>query len=488
MFSFSTWLRGFAASGITAVGLLAPPLAFTQEPPAAIFGTPAPSPTKHVEAGAKAKEASAQPAVKAADATCGESAWISNPPYRTIPRPGNFYVPPTGCGYYSLLDWVRGDQREARSKDGSAYPAFAIMPFSFFDADFRYVDAPGYQPDFLDSLHRIHVGDNLLFATGGQAQWRHMHEFSSRLTGKTNDYDLLRARVFGDVWYKDTFRIYVESISAITVNQDLAPAKIDENRFDILNLFVDVKVGELNGHNAYVRLGRQEMLLGSQRLISPLDWANTRRTFQGGRAFYQGDKVDVDLFWVQPVIVDSSRPDFPDHKQNFMGAWVTYHGKPNQAIDSYYLYLDNHNKTTAMGITSAPTSVHTLGSRYHGNQEGFLWDFEGMAQFGQRGSETIRAGSATAGVGYNFKNLPMNPTVWAYYDWASGDHNPNKDDYNTFNQLFPFGHYYFGFLDLVGRENIRDWNFHRVSEPGEVDYPQRPVPLLQPGCREGCPV
>src|SRR5262249_46425348 len=72
---------------------------------------------------------------------------------------------------------------------------------------------------------------------------------------------------------------------------------------------------------------------------------------------------------------------------------------------------------------------------------------------------------ATGGIGYNWKNLPLNPTVWAYYDWASGDHDPNVGNFNTFFQLFPFGHYYFGFLDFVGRQNIQDINAHLYLNP-----------------------
>jgi hypothetical protein len=41
---------------------------------------------------------------------------------------------------------------------------------------------------------------------------------------------------------------------------------------------------------------------------------------------------------------------------------------------------------------------------------------------------------------------------------ASGSTNPNKGEYSTFNQLYGFGHYYLGFMDLFGRANLRDWN------------------------------
>ena len=42
---------------------------------------------------------------------------------------------------------------------------------------------------------------------------------------------------------------------------------------------------------------------------------------------------------------------------------------------------------------------------------------------------------------------------------------PEPDEFSTFNQLFPFGHYYFGFMDDVGRENINDLNFQGVIYP-----------------------
>ena len=71
--------------------------------------------------------------------------------------------------------------------------------------------------------------------------------------------------------------------------------------YDFLNLFVDVKVAEVDGQPVYVRAGRQEILLGSQRLVTSLEWANTRRTFDGAKIFYRSKDWDVDGFWTQPV-------------------------------------------------------------------------------------------------------------------------------------------------------------------------------------------
>jgi hypothetical protein len=89
-----------------------------------------------------------------------------------------------------------------------------------------------------------------------------------------------------------------------------------------------------------------------------------------------------------------------------------------------------------------------------------------MFQFGTWANQQICAGSITAGGGYHFGNLDLNPTFWVYYDWASGDPHPGTGNvHRTFNQLFPFGHYYYGGIDLIGRQNIDDLNFESAIFP-----------------------
>lgn len=402
-------------------------------------------------------------AAAAGPAVCGVD-WSKVPPVRIVPRLGFFPILPSGPGYYSVRDSLLDICRPAPPKYG--YVPFALMAPGFFDADFRYLDDPkNTLHDPFDRFHRCHIGDNLLLNTGGQAWWRHMDEGNARLTTTRDNYDLYRVRQYLDICYTDLFRVYIEGIYATSVGQDLPPAIIDINKGDILDLFVDLKLCDIDGHGAYVRVGRQEMLFGSQRLISTLDWSNTRRAFQGVRGFRQGDKFDVDLFYVRPVPPLASQLDSADKNLNFYGAWTTYRAKPGYFFDFYYLALENNNRVTQQAIERAPFTVHTLGTRYAGDREGFLWDGEAMLQLGQRGSQEILAGATSAGLGYNFRHAPMNPTVWAYYDWASGDKNPGEGKFNTFNQLFPFGHYYFGWVDQVGRQNIQDLSAYLYLYP-----------------------
>ncbi len=226
-----------------------------------------------------------------------------------------------------------------------------------------------------------------------------------------------------------------------------------------------MKVYEDADGKAYVRGGRQELLFGSQRSISPPDWNNTRRTFNGVRGYYQTKEWDFDLFWVQPVIPHPTRIDSIDHKQHFAGAWVTHRPEKGQFRDFYYLYLDNANSTTQQGIGRAPINVHSIGTRWAGDKCNVLYDAEAVMQYGEARDQAICAGAFSGGLGYNWADLPMNPIFWLYYDVASGDQNPNKGGYHTYSQLFPFGHYYLGWIDVVGRQNIQDINAHVYLYP-----------------------
>jgi hypothetical protein len=396
-------------------------------------------------------------------APCGGPAdpWANFPPVEKFPQIGNAFIPPGGPGYYSLLDVLRGEYREAPPKYG--YPRYGIIQFSYFNANWRYLDDPeNTDTDFFDFLKRRHIGDNWLVTTGGGFRVRYNDERNSRLTGIDNNYYLTRTRVYGDLAFRDRFRIYGEFIGANSFDQNLPPLIIDRNFGDILNLFFDLRLFQLGGHPVYLRGGRQELLYGAQRLISPLDWANTRRTFQGGKLFWQGDKWNVDLFVVQPVVPNPSQLDSVDNDQVFTGLWTTYRPADGHTFDWYYLNLDQA-RGVARGRGGQPGAfnVSTAGARYVGTKDNWLWDLEGMLQFGGYSNQGLFAQAATTGLGYHFKNGPMTPTVWFYYDYASGDPQPGVGNVRrTFTQLFPFGHYYFGFIDVVGRQNIHDLNAH----------------------------
>lgn len=393
--------------------------------------------------------------------------WTKVPAWLTpLPRTGFFPILPSGPGYYSAADWITGEWRENRPASG--YAPFALMPQSFFDADFRYVETkPVAERSFYERLKRIYITDCVMFSTGGNAWIRFHKENNARLTTFNNQYALPRVRAYGDLWFGDTARVYGEYIWADAIDPELVPPIVDENYGDIQNLFLDVNMVEWDGAPIVARVGRQELLFGSQRLVSPPDWANTRRKFDGVRGFRRGEKWDLDVFWAQVVPPRASEFDRPDSNQDFTGAWATYHREKGESLDFYYLFLNDTNHFVRQGIVESPTEVSTLGTRWCGDENSYLWDFETALQFGDQGNQNQLAYMATASVGKNMKDWKANPTAWLCYDYASGDADPGDGTVNTFNQLYAFPHYYLGWADLVGRRNIHDANAEMYLYPNK---------------------
>ena len=60
-------------------------------------------------------------------------------------------------------------------------------------------------------------------------------------------------------------------------------------------------------------------------------------------------------------------------------------------------------------------------------------------------------------LGYRLPDVWGSPRLHVGFDYASGDEAAGGD-VQTFNQLFPLGHAYLGYIDIVGRQNILDVN------------------------------
>ena len=391
------------------------------------------------------------------------------------PRPGGFIIPPGPeakeyPGQWSFLDFATGKNRT--TKPVSPYAPFALQTTPASDIDFKYLDQPGHEEDIFDPLKRIQIGNDVTLSFGGQFWYRHMRATDARLNaaGKNNSFHLTRLRVHTDIWYQDKIRFFGEFLDARSWGNELSHLGIDRNHTDVLSMFMDVKLGEAQAFGqrgkAYIRVGRQELTFGSQRLISSLDWVNTRRTFQGVKAFYNSPKFNLDTFWVRPMTTQPNAFDKWNKEKDFVGLWGTYKPKKGDAFDLYYLSLMNGSgMSVGQGGVTGNSVIHTVGTRYIGTYKRFLYELEGMYQFGKNANQDISAAAVAVGAGYRIP-LPYNPTAWLRYDYASGDDNAGTGGTrNTFNHLFPFGNYYMGWLDRVGRQNIHDFNAQFSMHP-----------------------
>jgi len=349
----------------------------------------------------------------------------------------------------------------------------------FYNNDFSYLNDPSYKGKCLGDCMKLNsVGACGRWGTmdmGGQLRVRYHHEQgmgqdlagvgTRRFENTNHDFALTRLRLYTNWKVNDQVRFYFEGILADASDDGgtYKPRGIDRNYGYFLNLFVDLKLTD----NLTVRIGRQELLYGVQRLVSPLDWANTRRTFEGVRSIWKNGDWQIDTFLTNLVPVVSNDLDEADYDQTFYGSYVTYSGWENAGMDVYYLGYDNEN--TAPAAPGSDFSLHTLGLRLHGSVDSWLWEFEGGPQFGRQSGlgRNHSAGFATAGIGRKMADRSWKPTLWFYYDYASGDDGSGNGSYNGFNQLFPLAHKYFGFIDAVQRSNVEAPNALLTMSPSK---------------------
>jgi hypothetical protein len=353
---------------------------------------------------------------------------------------------------------VAGWAQEAPPTAAEIAGAYAPL---FYNNNFAYLNNPAYDDWHLgEHFKQVPLGDCWLLDLGGQYRIRSMHEQNFRglhLTGNDDDFLLHRTRLFLNARYSDWFRAYAEYIDAESNNEFFSPRLIEVNRSDMLNLFADARVWNAEPGALWFRIGRQELLYGAERLISPLDWANTRRTFEGFKFFWQGQDWNVDFFATRPVVPNAIHFDSADYRQEFLGAWGTYKAIPGNTFDAFAIQFNNASGSNNFQFT-------TLGGRWLRSEGPWLWELEGGTQFGENTSGSPhRAGFATGGLGYKWADRCWQPQVWCYYDWASGGDVLGAGQ--GFNHLFPLAHKYLGYMDLFGRSNIQSPNVQLTLQP-----------------------
>lgn len=319
----------------------------------------------------------------------------------------------------------------------------------FYLNDFSYLKDKNYKGYELgEGLKGLPVGASGKFDFGGQYRLRYHGEHNMRglgLTGRDDDFLLDRTRFYGDYRITPRLRVFSEFLDAGSAHENFTPRAIEVQQLDVQNLFADATILDNPNGKLVGRYGRQELLFGAQRLISPLDWANTRRNFEGGRLSWSDETQTTDLLLVRPIRLNPKQFDSPDQNQVLYGIYNSNKTIKDAPIDTYYLGFED-NLTFRR--------VHTIGTLLKGEKDKLLWDSEFGYQFGrnQDGSD-ISAFSLTFGMGRKLDG-PGKPVFWLYYDWASGDDSIN----NGWNHLFPLGHRYNGFMDLFGRRNLHDIN------------------------------
>lgn len=328
------------------------------------------------------------------------------------------------------------------------------------------------------------IHGELTGSVGGELRYRYLDEDNRLRPGGPgrSSYDQWRFTPFLELKYGKFVTAHVQAIDAATFDADLVELPIDENRSDLLQYYVDLGLWDTEGDPLRLRVGRQFLKYGGQRLVSPLGWSNTFRNFEGFRLYHESSDWVVDGFATQPVngaAGNTYRPssyDTPDQSVWFSGIYSTWKKAPHGSVDLYWLWLNEEEPNLAR----QDGRRHTIGARYAGNypvkSDGatdltLLWDVEGAWQFGTDSfmsggaDQDVNAGFFTVVGGTTFNAVPWKPTVKGLFWWGSGDSDPTDGEINTVSTLFPLGHAYWGLIDNFNGANLLDYSVQLSVQP-----------------------
>jgi alginate export protein len=258
-------------------------------------------------------------------------------------------------------------------------------------------------------------------------------------------------------------RVFLEGRKAEAPGRDLPGGQRTSDRDDLDwgNLFGEIARGFDRGR-AVLRYGRQELLFGRERMISPSDWSNVRRSFNGTVLEVQQPQMTITGMYVHPMVVLQTEKNHQDNLTTLLGAYASFRRVSPSVFELYV--LDKRVDETA---TAPKTSRTTIGLRI---VEPFFtnWtaELEGGTQTGSAGNATINASMISSDFTRAFK-APWSPSLTLGVDRSSGTGAGKPAQSGTWDVFYALAHSYLGYADVLGRRNVTELRLVAQAAPAK---------------------
>lgn len=270
-------------------------------------------------------------------------------------------------------------------------------------------------------------------------------------------------------------RFFAQPIVSGITGTDRALAPVDTTGADLLQAFGEIEMQIGDRATLRTSAGRKMISLGAGRFIDTRYGPNIPRAFDGVDAVVTTPDRQFTLLYARPV--DNFPGNFDDRtsrQKAFWGAYATQWLKQNRSVGFDIYYLGLLEREAVFDQSSGRELVHTFGTRIFGDTGAWFWNFEGAMQRGTFGNGRVAAWGVGGEFGYRFLQTPLQPEVRLTTDVISGDKNPDDQELETFNPLFPRGKY-FGALSPIGPRNLIQ------ARPSFTVYPQKDISVSLTG-------
>jgi hypothetical protein len=293
-----------------------------------------------------------------------------------------------------------------------------------------------------------------------------------------NNYWLLREKIH--LGWKPTswLNLYGEARDSSSYDDKRTPEP-EEDSIDLNQAYL--VLGNAKQFPITAKVGRQELSYGDERLVGAFDWNNLGRVFDAAKVRYENDTFWVDAFASRVVLADDNNFNVANDYDWFSGLYASTRTIiPKQETQLYFLARNTSAQsptaTTGSPQAGGPTArdIYTAGFRVKslpGQFGGWDYDAECAGQFGSFYDATLTndlnhlAFAAHAGGGYTWTETIGKPRLGLEYNFASGDDNPTDGDHETFENLFPTNHKFYGYMDFVSWQNLHNVRFTSSVKP-----------------------
>lgn len=253
-----------------------------------------------------------------------------------------------------------------------------------------------------------------------------------------------------------------------------------------------VQIGNHKEFPLSLKLGRQELNYGDQRLVGAFRWNNNARTFDAAKLRWQNALFGVDVFTGGVVYNDNNNLNRSNSQDRFSGAYFNFPtAAKNEIVEAYLLArnvqrgiaTDNWTGVAAPFRFPGAQDLYTAGLRLKSKPLAYdAWDYgvELMHQFGSRTAvfpaTTVAAALAAPRLrqdayaaalqgGYTWTENAWQPRLGLAYSFGSGDKNSADGSSQTFQNLFPTNHLFYGYMDLSSLQNLSDLRVAYTVKP-----------------------
>jgi hypothetical protein len=296
---------------------------------------------------------------------------------------------------------------------------------------------------------RIEVGGQIRF----RAEVRQNADFNSRASDLA-DFVGQRLRFHIRAKLSDQVETYLQFQDSRLWGQELA-TNSNDSLTDLHQGYFQVNDFLKPGFS--LRVGRQEMAYGNDRLIGRGNWDNVGRSFDAVKMGYASKSWGSE--WFAAKVVDRRQTGRGNRDQYLYGLYNQFFRQQSRHLDVYGILLRDGLRTAGEvpAAGSKATEIMTVGLRSDGKFGNVVdYDVEFANQFGHRGFDPHSA-RAFAGKFYGTLEESHQLRLGFEYDVATGDRDPHDGRSDEFFSLFPSTHPHYGYADLMGWRNMQDF-------------------------------